>query len=33
MSIIGLLPTFGIANIWQANIWQNQKLPTFGNFL
>jgi hypothetical protein len=22
-----------IADIWQANIWQNQKLPKIGNFL
>ena len=28
----GWLPKFGIANIWQANIWQNQKLPKVANF-
>ena len=27
------MPTFGIANTWQANNWQYQKLPTIGNFL
>lgn len=28
---VGLMPTFGTSNIWQANIWQNQKVPKVGN--